>query len=88
VLDHELCILSANKPFLSTFQVSSDKTVKKFIYDVGNGQWNIPKLRKLLERVLSKKEAVRDFEVEHDFESIGHKTMVLNARILSSVDDT
>jgi two-component system CheB/CheR fusion protein len=68
--------------------VSSDKTVKKFIYDVGNGQWNIPKLRKLLERVLSKKEAVRDFEVEHDFESIGHKTMVLNARILSSVDDT
>ncbi len=87
VLDHELRVLSANMSFLSTFQVSPVKTVNRLVYELGNGQWNIPQLRTLLEGVLTKKAAVTDFEVEHDFESIGRKTMVLNARVLSSVDD-
>jgi two-component system CheB/CheR fusion protein len=88
VLDRELRVVSANEHFLNVFQVAPAETVHRFIYDLGNGQWNIPKLRNLLERVLSQKEAVTDFEMAHDFESIGYKTMLLNARIISSTDDS
>jgi len=88
VLNSELRIVSANQAFFNTFQVSQEKTINKSIYDLGNGQWNIPKLRDLLERVLPTKESVTDFEVEHNFENIGRKTILLNARTLSSADDT
>jgi two-component system, chemotaxis family, CheB/CheR fusion protein len=84
VLDHELRIFSANDAFLSTFQVSLEETNRRFVYDLGNGQWNIPRLRELLQRVLSQGDAVTDFEIEHDFESIGRKTMVLNANIIAT----
>src|SRR6185437_10482159 len=86
VLDPELRVLSANGPFLSTFQVSPEQTVNKFLYDLGNGQWNIPTLRGLLEKVLPKKQAVTDFEVERDFEAIGSRAMLLNARRLAQPD--
>ncbi len=79
VLDRELRVVSANRPFLSAFQVSESETVKQYVYDLGNGQWNLPKLRDLLERVLSNNEEVLDFELEHDFETIGSRSMVLNA---------
>jgi len=84
VLDRELRVFSANDAFLSTFQVSPEETIHKFLYDLGNGQWNIPWLRELLQRVLSQGQAVTDFEIEHDFESIGRKTMVLNANIVTT----
>ena len=83
VLDGELRVVSANKPFLTTFQVTHGQTVNRFVHDLGNGQWNIPRLRELLERVLSNDEEVKNFELEHDFENIGTRTMVLNARLLA-----
>jgi two-component system CheB/CheR fusion protein len=82
VLDHELRVFSANDPFLSTFQVSSEETVHKFLFDLGNGQWDIPKLRELLQQVLYKGGVVTDFEIEHEFDDIGQKTMQLNANLI------
>ncbi|GAX59503.1 methylase of chemotaxis methyl-accepting proteins [Candidatus Scalindua japonica] len=80
VLDSCLRVVSANRSFYQTFKVAVQETEGRFIYDLGNRQWNIPKLRKLLEEVLPEKKIINDFEVEHIFESIGEKTMILNAR--------
>ena len=88
VLDEELRVISANESFLSTFGVSLEQTVNKLLYDLGNGQWQIPALRKLLERVLPEEQIVTDFEVKHEFESIGYRTMLLNARRLAQPDQS
>ena len=80
VLDKELRIITANRSFYRTFQVNPEETEKQLIYDLGNHQWDIPRLRKLLENILPMNKAFEDFEVEHDFKSIGRKTMLLNAR--------
>jgi PAS domain S-box-containing protein len=80
VLDTDLKIISANRNFYKTFKVSPGETIGSFIYDLGNKQWDIPELRKLLEEVLPEKEAFDDFEVAHNFQDIGHKIMLLNAR--------
>ena len=80
VLDADLKIISANRNFYRTFKVTPDKTIGYFIYELGNKQWDIPLLRELLEDVLPKKETFDDFEVAHDFQDIGHKVMLLNAR--------
>ena len=80
VLDENLKILSANRSFYATFKVKPEATVGSYIYDLGNRQWDIPPLRLLLERILPRKTHFDDFEVEHDFPSIGHKIMMLNAR--------
>ena len=80
VLDADLKIISANRNFYRTFKVTPAETIGTFIYDLGNKQWDIPKLRELLEEVLPEKEAFDDFEVEHNFQDIGHKIMLLNAR--------
>ena len=80
VLDGDLKIISANRNFYRTFKVTPDETLGTFLYDLGNKQWDIPKLRELLEEVLPEKEAFDDFKVEHHFESIGYKVMLLNAR--------
>jgi PAS domain S-box-containing protein len=80
VLDGDLKIISANRNFYRTFIVTPGETVGSFIYDLGNKQWDIPKLRELLEVVLPEKEAFDDFEVDHNFQDIGHKIMLLNAR--------
>jgi PAS domain S-box-containing protein/putative nucleotidyltransferase with HDIG domain len=80
ILDGDLKILSANRNFYRTFKVIPAETIGCFIYDLGNKQWDIPKLRELLEEVLPEKEAFDDFEVDHDFQDIGHKIMLLNAR--------
>ncbi len=78
VLDDKLHVQSANEAFYSKFRVSKEETEGRFIYDLGNGQWNIPGLRSLLQEVLEKS-SVRDYEVEHDFPSIGSKIMLLNS---------
>jgi PAS domain S-box-containing protein len=80
VLDADLKIISANHNFYRTFKVTPGETIGIFIYDLGNKQWDIPRLRELLEEVLPEKEAFDDFEVDHDFQDIGHKIMLLNAR--------
>jgi PAS domain S-box-containing protein len=80
VLDADLKIISANRNFYRTFKVIPGETIGSFIYDLGNKQWDIPKLRELLEEVLPEKEAFDDFEVAHNFQNIGHKIMLLNAR--------
>jgi PAS domain S-box-containing protein len=80
VLDADMKIISANRNFYKTFKVTPGETIGSFIYDLGNKQWDIPKLRELLEEVLPEKEAFDDFEVDHNFQDIGHKIMLLNAR--------
>ena len=80
VLDEKLQVLSANKTFYSIFQVIPEETEGRLVYELGNGQWNIPKLKILLEDILPKNTYFEDFRVEHDFPKIGHKVMVLNAR--------
>ena len=80
VLDSSLTVVTANNSFYEIFHVLPGETIGRFIYDLGNGQWNIPRLRTLLEEILPKKNTFDNFELEHDFESIGHKTMLLNAR--------
>jgi diguanylate cyclase (GGDEF)-like protein/PAS domain S-box-containing protein len=80
VLDKELRIITANRSFYRTFQVNPEETEKRLIYDLGNRQWDIPGLRELLENILLMNNAFEDFEVVHNFESVGLKTMLLNAR--------
>ena len=80
VLDYQHEVVAANQSFLRTFEVSLQQTVNRSLDELGNGQWKIPKLRSLLDRVLTKEEVVTDFEVDHDFESIGPRKMLLNAR--------
>src|SRR5690348_13179878 len=80
VLDEKLCVQTANKTFCKSFKISARQTVGRLVYELGNGQWNIPELRKLLENVLPRKKVFKDFEVTHEFESIGRRTMLLSGR--------
>lgn len=80
ILDKDLRIMAANEPFYQTFQVKSDDVEKKIVYELGNGQWNIGPLRKLLENILPQSTFFKGFEVTHDFPIIGRKIMILNAR--------
>ncbi len=80
ILDKDLKVLFANKAFLDMFKVTLGETTDHKLYDLGNGQWDIPHLRKLLDDILSKKQTVENYVVEHDFEGIGRKIMHLNAR--------
>ncbi len=80
VLDSELRVISANRSFYKSFKVTPKETVGNLIYDLGNRQWDIPKLRTLLEEILPKDNKFDDYEVEHTFSNIGLKTMLLNAR--------
>jgi two-component system, OmpR family, phosphate regulon sensor histidine kinase PhoR len=80
VLDSDLRVLSANRSFYNSFKVTPEETIGNLIYDLGNRQWDIPKLRTLFEDILLKNDKFEDYEVEHLFSNIGHKTMLLNAR--------
>lgn len=80
VLNSDLKILTANVSFYKTFKVTPDETIGKFIYELGNRQWDIPKLRILLEEILIHHLAFYDYEVEHDFPEVGRKSILLNAR--------
>ncbi len=87
VLDRGLKVVTANSSFYRTFNVKPDETEGVQIYELGNRQWDIPSLRKLLEDILPQKSAFHDFEVEHDFVSIGRKIMHLNARLIYGQGD-
>lgn len=79
ILNQNLQVMKANKAFYETFQAVREETEDRLIYDLGNGQWNIPKLRELLENILPARSTFRDFEVTHEFEHVGRKVMLLNA---------
>jgi two-component system CheB/CheR fusion protein len=82
VLDEKLCVVSANAAFHRTFKTSTGAVKHQLIYELGDGQWDIPALRKLLEEVLARNATFEDFRVEHDFPGLGPRTMLLNARRL------
>ena len=80
ILDKELSVIAANEPFYRIFQVEQKDTEGKVVYSLGNGQWDIPALRKLLDDILPKNSFFKGFEVIHEFPIIGRKVMILNAR--------
>jgi len=82
ILDSSLRVHSANRAFYQTFHVSSEETENQLIYELGNGQWDIPDLKTLLEDIVPKSSVFNDFELEHDFPVIGRRVMLLNARKL------
>ncbi len=84
VLDADLRVVSANQSFYRTFHVKPTETEGQLLYNLGNRQWNIPKLRKLLEDILKKDTEFEGHEIEHDFPEIGHRKMLLNARRIRS----
>ena len=85
ILDSDLRVLVANPVFYQRFCVSPRQTENKFLYALGNGQWDIPELKRFLKEILPGKKIVKDYEVNHIFEIIGAKTILLNARQIDSV---
>jgi nitrogen-specific signal transduction histidine kinase len=88
ILDKNLCVLAANEPFYRTFQVDTKDTENTLVYKLGNGQWDIPDLRRLLEDILPKNTFFKGFEVTHNFPYIGKKVMILNARQIHFKEET
>jgi two-component system CheB/CheR fusion protein len=82
VLNQDLRVISANRSFYRTFEVNPESTEGRFIYDLGNRQWDIPALRELLERIIPENGVFDDCAVEHTFPTIGFRKMRLNARKL------
>jgi len=87
VLDGEFRVKRATEAFLKGFRVKAEATEGRILYELGNGQWNIPALRKLLDKVLPKNARVKNFKVEHTFPAIGRKTMLLNASRVTGVGE-
>ena len=85
VLDRDLRVVTASRSFYEVFKVTPEETVGQLIYDLGNKQWNIPKLRDLLETILPQKTTFDNYEVEHEFSTIGRRIMLLNARQIQRV---
>ena len=80
VLSADLRVTSASRSFYQTFKITPEKTLGQLIYELDNRQWDIPKLRELLEHILPEHTTIEGFEVEHNFPSIGRRVMLLNAR--------
>ena len=88
VLDDKLKVVMANRRFYERFRTDSEKTVGQYLYELGHGQWDIPKLHTLLAAVTQKRETFEDYRIDHDFPDIGRKVMLLNARYLLEDDET
>ncbi|MEW6054075.1 MAG: chemotaxis protein CheB [Nitrospirota bacterium] len=86
VLDERLKVVSANKSFYKKFRTTPEETENILVYNLGNGQWNMPKLRELLEEVVPRENTFSDFKVDYHFPVIGQKTMLLNARMIDQAD--
>ncbi len=86
VLDSDLRVRSASRAFYATFDASTETTVGQPIFQLGDQQWDIPELRRLLTAVLERGEEFSEFEVEHEFAALGRRTMLLNARRLVQVE--
>jgi two-component system, chemotaxis family, CheB/CheR fusion protein len=85
VLNGDLCVVAANPAFYEHFKVNPDRTIGRRVYELGNNQWDIPELRRLLEDVLPEKSVVYDFEMDHEFEEIGRRIMLVSARQIDHV---
>lgn len=86
VLDAGLCVQAASRSFFETFKVDRYETIGRPIYDLGDGQWDIPDLRRLLSEVIPKATAIVNYEVQHDFPDLGRRTMFVTARTLHHPD--
>lgn len=84
VVDANQRVVSANQSFYRTFHVAPKETEGQLLYDLGNRQWDIPDLRRLLEDILKKNTEFEGYQIEHDFPDIGHRKMLLNARRIKS----
>ena len=84
VLDRELRVVAASRSFYETFQADREETQGRLLYTLGDGQWDIPALRTLLEKIVPEHSVMDDYEVEHEFPKIGRRTMLLNARTVIS----
>jgi PAS domain S-box-containing protein len=82
VLDGDLQVRSANRPFCETFQLPPEELHDRLIYDLADGGWDIPPLRSLLEEALAEQHEVRDVELEHEFPSLGRRKMLLNIQVV------
>jgi two-component sensor histidine kinase len=82
VLDKDLRVVAASRSFYVKFSTDPEDTRGKHFYELGDGEWDIPKLRLLLEKIIPDQGAMEEYEVEHDFPRIGRKVMLLNARIV------
>src|SRR5579863_7107349 len=80
VLDGGLRVVAASRSFYRAFNETRDAVEGRRLYELGNGQWNIPALRQLLEEIIPRHTTLEEYEVEHDFPAIGRRTMLLNAR--------
>jgi two-component system CheB/CheR fusion protein len=80
ILNQDLRVVTASRSFYGVFKAKPEETVGQLIYDLGNKQWDIPRLRELLETILPQKTSFDNYEVEHDFATIGRRIMLLNAR--------
>jgi len=80
VLDNELRVMAASRSFYSAFRVRIEETQGRLLYTLGDGQWDIPKLQVLLEKIIPERGVMVDYEVEHEFPHIGRRTICLNAR--------
>src|ERR1700678_3807814 len=80
VLDKDLRVIAASRSFYAAFKVSPEDTNGKLLYALGDGQWDIPKLRVLLEKIIPEQGVMEGYEVEHEFPGIGSRTICLNAR--------
>ncbi|WP_331000609.1 CheR family methyltransferase [Nostoc sp. NZL] len=78
VLNSDLRVIKSNRAFYQMFQVTPAQTEQQLIFELGNGQWNIPELRSLLEEILTENTQIQDFEVQQVFDKIGQKTILLN----------
>jgi PAS domain S-box-containing protein len=87
ILDGELRVVSANHSFYRLFAASPERTVGKLIFKLGDGEWDIPELRRLLEEIIPEKTSFDSFEVDHEFASAGRKRMLLNARRMEQEGD-
>jgi PAS domain-containing protein len=79
-LDQDLRVIKVNRSFYEFFKVKPEDTMGQLIYNLGNKQWDIPRLRELLETILPQKTTFDSYEVEHDFATIGSRVLLLNAR--------
>ncbi len=86
LLDQDLNVQAANQAFYTSFQVTPEDTIARRVYHLGDGQWDIPKLRTLLEDILLRNSHFQEFEVEHNFPAIGRRKMQLDARRLALKD--
>src|SRR6187397_3733057 len=80
VFDKDLRVIAASRSFYSVFKVSPQDTQGRLLYTLGDGQWDIPKLRVLLEKIIPEHGVMEGYQVEHEFPDLGHRTMCLNAR--------